>query len=67
MFNLELRLRRLRKSPKSPDFKKLHQLIWCYRFKDYDFNEYLSVSETTIEVYNQPFYHLRLPSFFKFN
>ncbi|RNA42071.1 hypothetical protein BpHYR1_016415 [Brachionus plicatilis] len=61
-FKLGFRLRRIRKCPKQNDLQKLQRLIWCQRNRDCDFKDYIFVDETTIVVYDQPIYHLRLPS-----
>ena len=55
-------MRRLRKVPKLTDFQKFQRLIWCLRYKDMDFKDYVFVDETTLIVFEKPRYQLRLPS-----
>ncbi|RNA33832.1 HEAT repeat-containing 5B-like isoform X1 [Brachionus plicatilis] len=57
-----LSYRRLRKSPMLIDYQKLVRLIWCLKFQNFEFTNYIFVDETTIRLSERPIYHLRYPA-----
>ncbi|RMZ99546.1 hypothetical protein BpHYR1_048992 [Brachionus plicatilis] len=60
-FKAGFRYRRLRKSPILTDDQKLRRLLWCLKFKDTKFENFVFVDETTIRLSERPIYHLRYP------
>ena len=56
------RYRRLRKTPYLTELQKLNRLLWCMKYRNCDFANYIFVDETTIRLGDLPLYHWRLPS-----
>lgn len=44
------------------DLHKIQRLIWSLIYKDADFENYNFVDETTVRVFEKPFYHIRFPT-----
>ena len=54
----------MRKSPEISELDKIKRLVWCLRYKNCDFSNYIFVDETSIRISDKPLYHWRLPSSF---
>jgi hypothetical protein len=53
---------RFRKSPILSELDKFKRLVWCLRYQNCDFKNYVFVDETAVRVGEKPLYHWRLPS-----
>jgi transposase len=60
--NLGYVYRRLRKSPFLSDYHKADRLIWCLKYQNCNFENYVFVDETTCRLWDMPIYHWRKPA-----
>lgn len=58
----KLKWRRVKKGPYLTIKQQRERLIWCLVHKDFDFSYHVFVDETTLKLFQPPFYHWRLPN-----